>query len=574
VPLRWLAETPLLRLVWKVGHDGSRWIGFLYKDVDGPDEGYAVKWRRMPQGGPDRHGEDDILWENCPKPPPLFYPPVPLDCGGATTLVIPEGESCTTLACYAYDGDPDVVVAGLAGGVNSAKALTPRDVETLYDRGLRRAIIIMDRDDAGQDAAQALIDTMQQARMPFEPIPLDLRPLMPDPLAGGMKDLRDFRRFWTPEGQEHVDPAQVRAALAILRSAEEDAMHALVRSGTQFLADTDEENNFIVEDVLATGCLHALGAAPGTGKTGLVYTLLHALRGGEDFIGFKSVPARVLYLSEEPKRIIKSRLQEIARFDAAAATDFPHVHFITYQAARDAGLLGDGTLTALRAAREATRLGAEVVIVDTFLPWSGVDDVFDPSIVTKAFRPWHALADAGFAVLLLLQNRKAGGFHGEEFAFSHQIIAEFDIAYSYGFKSNKDEDRCLRVLKIQKNREVRRLKGEKIILKEGENGRIVRASPAKTAAQDEDKHGVRAYLESTGPAGTTAAEATAALNKGRAKEQHVSKDTVRRDLNALVTKGTARKEKENVVGQRRGGQVDRFFFVQPMDLSRLKVHPS
>jgi hypothetical protein len=198
------------------------------------------------------------------------------------------------------------------------------------------------------------------------------------------------------------------------------------------------------------------------------------------------------------------------------------------------------------------------------MPWGGLADVMDPIAISKAFGPWHDLAAKGFAVLILLQGRKEGGQHGEEVAFSHQILAEFDSMWTLSYKGSGDDERYLRTFKCQKWRLVRGMKGDTLVLREGDGGQIAREK------EEDDRYGIIPFVRGRGGDGALRNEIEDYVAQRAPAGEVPNKRKIRSELDRLVRTKALRKEGDDKGGR---GKETRFFVVVGPDLSGIKVNP-
>jgi len=83
------------------------------------------------------------------------------------------------------------------------------------------------------------------------------------------------------------------------------------RSFASLCAEADEATDWLLVGYLAREYVTLLYAKPTVGKSELTYNLIAASQQGEEFLGQRIRPLRVVYLSEEPPRSIRQKVERL-----------------------------------------------------------------------------------------------------------------------------------------------------------------------------------------------------------------------------------------------------------------------
>lgn len=142
--------------------------------------------------------------------------------------------------------------------------------------------------------------------------------------------------------------------------------------------------------VLVAGHITLLSALMKSGKTTLLSLLLKALERGDDFLGLRSRPASVLYVSEESELIWSERIGAVGIADHVRFVNQP---FMTKPTPAEWVAFVD-YLVGLHAAERY-----DLVVIDTISNLWPVQDENDAAQVIGALMPLRKLTAAGLAVL-------------------------------------------------------------------------------------------------------------------------------------------------------------------------------
>lgn len=174
--------------------------------------------------------------------------------------------------------------------------------------------------------------------------------------------------------------------------------HALeVLTAADLLATTPQEPEWICEGVVARQALTDLVAGPKVGKTTFAVACIAAVLDGRPFLGRRTTPGRVLYLSEERAPTCR---QVLERADVGG----DGLRLVLRQST-----WGWGWPDVVRAAAEAAREAeAPLLVVDSLADWAALagDSENSSGAMLEALRPLQAAAAGGLAVLIVRHDRK------------------------------------------------------------------------------------------------------------------------------------------------------------------------
>jgi hypothetical protein len=283
-------------------------------------------------------------------------------------------------------------------------------METLRERGVERILIFADADGTGTRCRDGLVQRCQDANI--TPVPVDLR-LLSDPFLGAYKDLRDYRTMFP--GEEGREPAHQAIREAIRQS--EATLDKVIPAFEDAYRERTHEEDWLVEDVLAPGCISMLVAKPGVGKTTVLMAYAKEARDGGALLRWPVRPHRILLATEEGTRSLWKK-REI--FGA-----MPHVrlHSVDFE-----GLDDDWAEQVRIMADVARRHHCDTIIVDTLFSFATPEDDDKSAKVRPIFKRLRTLTRQGFAVLVTMHGRKSGGSGGDQIAGSVVIPGETDIA--------------------------------------------------------------------------------------------------------------------------------------------------
>lgn len=286
--------------------------------------------------------------------PPLW--PVPEACEAEIMLV--EGEfDAVVMRAQGFDA------YSLTKG-----AETPMGSQVwgaLYDIGVRTVVLMLDTDDAGKKGTARLAAEARESGL--EVILAHVRGVRP---LLGEKDARDVAsRGGVPEPEE--------VALEVFEL------------GAELLKQIPDEIPWLgMPGVIYRGGTTIVAGPPKVGKTTIVYWVAQqVIRDG----------GKVAILTEETGPALKRKVETYGLYSASILTSW---------AARSRGVGLEEAVAAV------IREDADLVIIDTFADWSGVDDENDAIGVTRAMQTIRTAATDKTAVVVIHHTRKGGGEAG------------------------------------------------------------------------------------------------------------------------------------------------------------------
>lgn len=178
---------------------------------------------------------------------------------------------------------------------------------------------------------------------------------------------------------------------------------------------TPEEPEWVWEGYVARGAITLLAGKPKVGKSTAALALVEAVvAGAPSFLGRRVSCGSVVYVSEEAAGTLVGKLPADDR-----------VRVLT----RDAAWPKPSWAAVIGAAvEEATRVGAGLLVVDTFAFWSDLaaEREKDAGAVQQTMNALVAATRAGLAVLLIHHQRKAGGEGGDAIRGSSALAGAAD----------------------------------------------------------------------------------------------------------------------------------------------------
>lgn len=188
---------------------------------------------------------------------------------------------------------------------------------------------------------------------------------------------------------------------ALLKKAKPwvDPVPNLFITAAELNAETPEKTSWIVGDLLAPGSSTLLMAKLKFGKSTFTHYMLRAVLEGRTFLGRKTQKGPVVYLTEMPQTDL---LAELKMANLLARSD---LHILLYH--RALKLLWTEAVDA--AITLAKKVGALVLVVDTFSKWSRIKDENSSSETLACFTPIDRALAEGLAVWIESHERKSGG---------------------------------------------------------------------------------------------------------------------------------------------------------------------
>jgi hypothetical protein len=178
-------------------------------------------------------------------------------------------------------------------------------------------------------------------------------------------------------------------------------------ASAQYCAETPKETPYIVNGMIYHGTANQLMGPIKEGKTTLLFAMIRNILSGSDFIGQKTKPTNILYVTEQPRYSFQSQL---------ARSGLDRNHLLERRAAGlfvlDLGHLWsqnwEGRVETIR--ENAYKLDAGLVIVDTFPRIALVEEIQNAGEMNQRFELIAPLVVAdGRTLLMGWHERKAGG---------------------------------------------------------------------------------------------------------------------------------------------------------------------
>ncbi len=242
------------------------------------------------------------------------------------------------------------------------------------------------------------------------------------------------------EGTDFNDLAAVAGPEAVLEAFEAAQAAGVdtpdLKGGPRFRRASDlleiaaERPDWLVEGLLARGCVTYLAGKVKAGKTTLTAILASAVLSGGSFLDYPAARSGVVYLTEERPATFRAVLERTGILQAE------NFHFLLYHERGQ----GDWSQLVQAAATYALEVGAGLLVIDTVSHWATVDDENDSAQALAAMRPLHEAAATGLAVLVVAHGRKGGGEIGDDARGSSAYGGAADILLSLRRMTAKDHE--------------------------------------------------------------------------------------------------------------------------------------
>jgi len=166
-----------------------------------------------------------------------------------------------------------------------------------------------------------------------------------------------------------------------------------------------DEPDWIVEPWIAGGAILCIDGLPKSGgKTTLILRMIRACLDGAAFLGRPTKACPVVYLTEEPRSVFAAALKR------AGLLGHPNLHILSRP-----DIVGAPWSEVVAAAKRlCERVGARVLVTDTFPPFAGLRGEAENSAgeVLAALDPLYELTAAGIGVVIARHERKSQGDPG------------------------------------------------------------------------------------------------------------------------------------------------------------------
>ncbi len=200
---------------------------------------------------------------------------------------------------------------------------------------------------------------------------------------------------------------------------------------SEMLAQAPPQVDWVIEGLAAQGSTTCLSAWWKVGKTELLFAGLAAMQQGKRFLGFKTTPGHVIYLTEDP---LDAWSEKNARWRLDDT-----VHWIPYH--RMYGKKWEAILD--YALNQVAKFSAIAVVVDTYAQWMGLvgDQENNAGDVLRVVTPLKVAAEKmHFAAILPAHDRKSGGEYGAAIRGSGALPGAVDIILGMSYVSAQAQD--------------------------------------------------------------------------------------------------------------------------------------
>lgn len=216
-----------------------------------------------------------------------------------------------------------------------------------------------------------------------------------------------------------------------------DRVGGLFLTASEDCREEDEETEYLVDNLVPKDSMILFTGPPKVGKTTYLLRLTKSLAEGTSFLGQEVEQTDVLYLTEQRLSSFKSEYVFECELE-----DSPHLHYASE------GVTIDVDLEELmkRAAVAAYNTGAELLVMDTFLSFSGLEDEEENSsgaVKTALQTVRRYCSRVGLTVIIAHHDRKSGGSTIEAGRGSNVFSAAPDLVFSLRKKGNQDNARQL-----------------------------------------------------------------------------------------------------------------------------------
>lgn len=315
---------------------------------------------------------------------------------------------------YVVEGEKDALALQSFGLTATTNPMGAEKWRPEYSDALAGAnvVVLPDNDDAGKKHADQVVEALRGIARSLSVLRL--------PVYCGVhcKDVSE----WIAAGGTKAEflESAVLAVPVEEAPAETSPLKRLpFRTARQVCEAEPEHTEWVVEGFLAPKAITELGAKVKHGKTTLALSMLADMQRGRDFLGLRTCPAPVLYLTEERSTTFAA---ELKRVHLSVSDD---VHILSRHDVREVkwpDVVEQATFT-------AQETGARVIVVDTLSRWAGLkdDDENNAGKAAEAMDPLEQAAASGLAVLILRHDRKGGGELGDSGRGSSAFSGAADI---------------------------------------------------------------------------------------------------------------------------------------------------
>jgi predicted ATP-dependent serine protease len=185
---------------------------------------------------------------------------------------------------------------------------------------------------------------------------------------------------------------------------------------SDMLASAPDEPEWLWEGFLVPGAITLVAAKPKVGKSTLVMGLIPRLLAGEPFLGLETRKTVAILLTEENGQTIVEKARQFGGPEAELLR-YAQVATVPWYRIVES------------AARHASAVGSELIVVDTLNTWAGLRGEAENAAgaVLNIVRPLKVAAAGGLAILVVAHHRKSGGVHWDAIRGSNALAGTVDI---------------------------------------------------------------------------------------------------------------------------------------------------
>jgi hypothetical protein len=246
----------------------------------------------------------------------------------------------------------------------------------------KKIVFLPDNDDAGRQHVETFAAGASPVAASIAVLPL---PDLPD--KGDVSDYLDT----------HSD----KQFLAQLRRAEPflDPRDALFVTAAQFAKETPEKIPWLVEGLAAAPATTQLIGKPKIGKSTFTHAMLRSMRAGKPFLERSTKQTPVVYLTEMPETDLRAELK------TDGLLDWEDLHILFWHRA----MRLSWAEAVAAAVAKCRKVGAQMLIVDTFSRWARIEHENDAGETLAALLPLEEAVAGGLCVWIESHERKSGG---------------------------------------------------------------------------------------------------------------------------------------------------------------------
>lgn len=225
--------------------------------------------------------------------------------------------------------------------------------------------------------------------------------------------------FAKREREPRLRVAGLERRQVTIRDKDHVPLKEQVMTARAFCEEQTADIPWIVEGMVAPGCMTEVIGSVKAGKSTFVCGMLWALLNGEEWLGKKTEKTPVLYVTEQAgvsfrKTLTRGRIQ-----------DSEDLYILTPK--QIFGLDWDQAVGEIVETAEA--VGARLIVVDTLARLAGLagDDENSSGVAMRVLRPFQAIKAKNMAVVFVRHGRKSGGALNELGRGSNAYSGEMDV---------------------------------------------------------------------------------------------------------------------------------------------------